>query len=157
MSAGAVADSGLIGRVSFTCDTGQAQYLTMAGFSLSTTGTGSAALNETVNTITSSFRLANGLTVDISDDAGGAVEDLGVVQSTIRNEASPLTSIPGPGFIGSSFSPISANVSFVDTDVPLSNDNHVLVNVPIKFTVPVDPDAKTIRIELYLEHQTLNI
>ena len=72
MSAGAVADSGLIGRVSFTCDTGQAQYLTMAGFSLSTTGTGSAALNETVNTITSSFRLANGLTVDISDDATGS-------------------------------------------------------------------------------------
>ena len=95
--------------------------------------------------------------IDISDDAGGAVEDLGVVQSTIRNEASPLTSIPGPGYIGSSFSPISANVSFVDTDVPLSNDNHVLVNVPIKFTVPVDPDAKTIRIELYLEYQTSNI
>ena len=95
--------------------------------------------------------------IDISNDAGGAVEDIGVDQSTILNEANPLTSIPGPGFIGSTFSPISANVSFVDTDVPLSNTNHVLVNVPIKFTIPVVQDMDTIRIELYLEKDSLNI
>ena len=95
--------------------------------------------------------------IDIDDDAGGAVEDIGVDQSTILNEANPNTTIPGPGFIGSTFSPISANVSFLDTDAPLSNNNHVLVNVPIKFTIPVVQDMDTIRIELYLEKDSLNI
>ena len=75
------------------------------------------------------------------NDAGGAVEDKGP---------------DAVGFIGSTFSPISANVNFVDTDVPNTNNNHVLLNVPIKFTVPETPGVDTVRIELFLEYQSLN-
>ena len=64
--------------------------------------------------------------IQVSDGAGGAIEDKGL-------------------------NDISANVSFVDTDIPSTNDNHVLLNVPIKFTVPQTPGIDTIRIELYIE------
>ena len=76
--------------------------------------------------------------IKTEDGAGGAVEDRGP---------------DATGYINSPFSPISANVSFVDTDISLSNTNHVLVNVPIKFIVPETPGIDTIRIELFLEYQ----
>ena len=79
--------------------------------------------------------------IQTEDGAGGAVEDKGP---------------DAVGFINSTFSPISANVNFVDTHTPNTNENHVLLNVPIKFTVPETPGIKTIRIELFLEYQSLN-
>ena len=79
--------------------------------------------------------------IQTEDGAGGAVEDKGP---------------DAIGFINSTFSPISANVSFFDTHVPNTNENHVLLNVPIKFIVPETPGINTIRIELFLEYQSLN-
>jgi hypothetical protein len=64
MSSGAVADSGLIARVSFTCDAGTtANYQTNAGISLSTFNN----INDSskISTISSDFRLTNGLTVSL--------------------------------------------------------------------------------------------
>ena len=96
--------------------------------------------------------------IAINDGAGGAVEDLGIQESTLRNESNPNTSIPGPGFLGSTFSPISANVSFVDTGAPGQSGNNVLVNIPIKFTIPEDVEnMDSIKIELFLEQNSLNI
>ena len=90
--------------------------------------------------------------------AGGAVEDLGEEESIRRNEANPNTTVPGTGFIGSTFSPISANVSFTDTGVPNTADNHVLLNVPIKFITPSNVSRmRTIKIELFLEQNSNNI
>ena len=90
--------------------------------------------------------------------AGGAVEDLGEEESIRRNEANPNTTVPGTGFIGSTFSPISANVSFTDTGVPNTAENHVLLNVPIKFITPSNVSRmRTIKIELFLEQNSNNI
>ncbi len=64
MSSGAVADSGLIARFSFTCDAGTtANYQTNAGISLSTFNN----INDSskISTISSDFRLTNGLTVSL--------------------------------------------------------------------------------------------
>jgi hypothetical protein len=96
--------------------------------------------------------------IAINDGAGGAVEDLGIQESTLRNESNLNTSMPGPGFLGSTFSPISANVSFVDTGAPGQSGNNVLVNIPIKFTIPEDVEnMDSIKIELFLEQNSLNI
>ena len=95
--------------------------------------------------------------IGFNDEAGGAVQDLGAQESTLRNEANPNTNAPGTGFLGSTFSPISAAVSFVDTDVPNTNNNHVLLNVPVKFTIPENEQVVTIKVELFLEYQSLNI
>jgi len=70
MSAGAVADSGLIARVSFTCDAGTtANYQTNAGVSLSTLNN----INDSskISTISSDFRLTNGLTVSLVTPLNG--------------------------------------------------------------------------------------
>ena len=96
--------------------------------------------------------------IAINNGAGGAVEDLGVQESTLRNEANPNTNIPGPGFLGSTFSPISANVNFIDTGVPGESGNTVLVNVPIKFITPNNvEEMESIKIELFLEQNSNNI
>jgi len=96
--------------------------------------------------------------IAVNDGAGGGVEDLGVQESTLRNEANPNTNIPGPGFLGSTFSPISANVNFIDTGIPGESGNTVLVNVPIKFIIPSNVEQmETIKIELFLEQNSNNI
>ena len=96
--------------------------------------------------------------IAVNNGAGGAVEDLGIAESTLRNEANPNTNIPGPGFIGSTFSPISANVNFIDNGIPGRPGNTVLLNVPIKFITPSDvEDMDSIKIELFLEQNSNNI
>ena len=96
--------------------------------------------------------------IAVNNGAGGAVEDLGTQESTIRNEANINTNVSGPGFLGSTFSPISANVNFIDTGVPGESGNTVLVNVPIKFIIPSDVEQmESIKIELFLEQNSNNI
>ena len=72
MSSGAVADSGLIARVSFTCDTGTLpQYIVLAGFALHAHSSLNYTLDDKIDTLSGSWRLKNGLTVDITDNGSG--------------------------------------------------------------------------------------
>jgi len=62
MSSGAVADSGLISRVSFTCDYGAFSYSQSVGFDLrSLYGT-----DDDIDTISSAFKTANGSLVNVT-------------------------------------------------------------------------------------------
>jgi hypothetical protein len=74
MSSGAVADSGLISRVSFTCDYGAFSYSQFVGFDLRTLyGT-----DDDIDTISSAFKTANGSLVNVTQQYlinGSAITD----------------------------------------------------------------------------------
>lgn len=116
MSAGAIADSGLISRVGFTCDTGQAQYHVYCGFTLGASGVGSGALNETADTVTSTFRVANGMTVDITDQgsATGSNVTVGVATGIFDEHLTDIT-----GFNRAS---IVVNLNIIGQGEPPSGD-----------------------------------
>lgn len=74
MSSGAVADSGLISRVSFTCDYGAISYSQFVGFDLRTL----YGNDDDIDTISSAFKTANGSLVNVTQQYllnGSAITD----------------------------------------------------------------------------------
>ncbi len=100
MSSGAVADSGLIARVSFTCDTGFFSYNTYAGFSLTRSTAYNYVLDDKINTLSGGWRLKNGLTVDIVDDGTG----------TGSSTSTPIATGIYDSFFASGFGPTSNQI-----------------------------------------------